>query len=73
MREIGNGNLDYRIVYDRADEFQPVCLAFNEMAQWLKFSVEQTRKNEESRERRKRRTQCDYYIADCKGLRWKRF
>ena len=49
VREIGKGNLDYRIAYDRADEFQPVCLAFNEMAQRLKFSVEQTRKNEESR------------------------
>lgn len=48
-KEIGKGNLDYRIVYDGKDEFEPVCTAFNEMAQRLKFSIERTQREEESR------------------------
>lgn len=49
VREIGNGNLDYRIDYHGKDEFTPVCEAFNEMAVRLKYSVERTRQDEESR------------------------
>lgn len=48
-REIGEGNLDYRIDYREKDEFAPVCQAFNEMAARLKASVERTRQDEESR------------------------
>lgn len=48
VREIGNGNLDYRIDYREKDEFAPVCGAFNEMAARLKISVERTRREEES-------------------------
>lgn len=47
--EIGSGNLEFRIDYDRNDEFRPVCDAFNEMAARLKKSVDQTVKNEKSR------------------------
>lgn len=49
VREIGEGNLDYRIDYREKDEFAPVCQAFNEMAARLKASVERTRQDEESR------------------------
>lgn len=49
VKEIGDGNLDYRIEYDHQDEFTPVCTAFNEMAERLKASVERTRQDEESR------------------------
>ena len=47
--QIAAGNLDYRIRYTENDEFAPVCSAFNQMAQRLSESVEQTRKSEESR------------------------
>ena len=49
VREIDSGNLDYRISYDEDNEFTPICDEFNEMAERLKESVEQTRRNEESR------------------------
>lgn len=49
VREIGDGNLDYRIAYREKDEFAPVCKAFNEMAERLKVSVERTRQDEKSR------------------------
>ena len=49
VEEISNGNLDYRLEYSKDDEFLPVCLAFNDMAQRLKKSVELTQKNEENR------------------------
>lgn len=49
VREIGEGNLDYRIDYREKDEFAPVCQAFNEMAARLKASVERARQDEESR------------------------
>ena len=48
-RRLGDGDLDYRIVYAGEDEFAPVCTAFNEMAARLKDSVERTRRDEESR------------------------
>lgn len=49
VKEIGNGNLSYRLEYSRDDEFLPVCTAFNEMAVRLKKSVELAEKNEENR------------------------
>ncbi len=49
VRQIRDGNLTHRIAYGEADEFQPVCEDFNEMARRLKASVEQTQKEEESR------------------------
>ncbi len=48
VREIRDGNLDHRIEYDSADEFAPVCAAFNEMAERLKTSVEQSLRHEQS-------------------------
>jgi signal transduction histidine kinase len=47
--QIGQGHLDHRILYDEPDEFAPVCQAFNGMADRLKSSVEQTKRNEENR------------------------
>lgn len=49
VHAIGQGDLDYRIQYDRKDEFLPVCRDFNEMAEHLKESVNEVRKQEESR------------------------
>lgn len=49
VRQIRDGNLDYRINYDGTDEFAPVCSDFNEMAMRLKASVELTQQHELSR------------------------
>ncbi len=49
VHEIRDGNLDYRIAYDGADEFAPVCEDFNEMAEKLKSSVERIQQQEKSR------------------------
>ena len=49
VREIGGGNLDYRIEYNRNDEFKAVCGDFNEMAVHLKASVMETQRQEKSR------------------------
>jgi signal transduction histidine kinase/nitrogen fixation-related uncharacterized protein len=49
VQQISDGNLDYRLEYDGADEFQPVCEDFNDMARRLKESVERSRHEEESR------------------------
>lgn len=49
VNEIANGNLDYRLNYNKSDEFLPVCIAFNEMAGRLKKSVDLAQKNEENR------------------------
>ena len=49
VRQIRDGNLTHQIAYAEADEFQPVCEDFNEMARRLKASVEQTQKEEERR------------------------
>ncbi|MGN0709931.1 MAG: ATP-binding protein [Anaerovoracaceae bacterium] len=48
VREIGRGNLDYRIVYDHDDEFTPVCEEFNKMAWYLKRSVDDVTRHEEN-------------------------
>ena len=53
VHEIRDGNLEYRIVYDRKDEFQPVCEDFNEMAARLKSSVDGMQRQELSRKDRK--------------------
>lgn len=49
VHQIRDGNLTHRIDYQGKDEFLPVCEDFNEMAQRLRASVEQSQKEEESR------------------------
>ena len=49
VRQIRDGNLDHRIAHAQRDEFQPVCEAFNEMADRLRASVEQSQHKEEGR------------------------
>lgn len=49
VRQISEGNLEYRIDYGLQDEFAPVCADFNEMAARLKASVELSRQHEQSR------------------------
>ncbi len=49
VREIQNGSLDHRIEYHETDEFAPVCAAFNQMAEHLSASVEQSLRHERSR------------------------
>lgn len=39
VRQIGSGNLNYRIAYTRSDEFLSVCDSFNEMAARLKVNI----------------------------------
>ena len=41
--------ITHRIAYDSRDEFQPVCEDFNDMAQRLRASVEQSQREEASR------------------------
>lgn len=49
VHELRDGNLDYRIAYDRQDEFLPICQDFNEMAVRLKEMVQQIQRQERSR------------------------
>lgn len=49
VRQIRDGNLDYRIDYSRKDEFLPICNDFNEMALRLKQSTELVQKQQRSR------------------------
>ena len=49
VREISDGNLDYRIHYSRADEFDAVCNDFNEMASRLSDMVRQRQMDEDNR------------------------
>lgn len=49
VHQLRDGNLDFRILYDRADEFRPVCQDFNEMAGRLKANVQQLQNEEKSR------------------------
>ena len=49
VHQIRDGNLTHRIAYDSRDEFQPVCEDFNDMAQRLRASVEQSQWEEASR------------------------
>lgn len=46
---IGGGDLDYKIAYDRTDEFAPVCASFNEMASRLRVSADRASAEEQSR------------------------
>ena len=49
VRQISDGNLDYKIEYNENDEFKPICEDFNNMAARLKASIEEVQKNEQSR------------------------
>lgn len=49
VRQIRDGNLDYRIDYKAKDEFAPVCADFNEMAERLSDMVEHRVRDEENR------------------------
>ncbi len=49
VRQIRDGNLDYRILYEGGDEFSRVCDDFNEMAFRLRQSVTLTQQHERSR------------------------
>lgn len=48
VRQIRDGNLEYRIIYKPTDEFSPICSDFNEMAVRLKKSVDLTQQHEQS-------------------------
>lgn len=49
VQQIQLGNLDYRIQYEREDEFSVVCADFNSMAQRLRDSVDRQEKDETNR------------------------
>lgn len=49
VHQIQLGNLDYRIEYNRKDEFSIVCADFNLMAQKLRESVDRQKKDEINR------------------------
>ena len=49
VRQIQNGNLAHRISYSSRAEFRPVCEAFNDMAERMQRSSEQSRREEASR------------------------
>ncbi|MDL2218055.1 HAMP domain-containing histidine kinase [Christensenellaceae bacterium OttesenSCG-928-M15] len=49
VRQIRDGNLDYRIEYTGKDEFAPVCDDFNEMALRLSQMVDHRIKDEDNR------------------------
>lgn len=49
VHEIRDGNLDYRIDYNKKDEFRSVCEDFNEMGVKLSDMVEQRQSDERSR------------------------
>lgn len=49
VRQIRDGNLDHRIVYETEDEFAPICSDFNEMAVRLKESVDLSQQHEQNR------------------------
>lgn len=49
VHEIRDGNLDYRIDYERSDEFSPICEDFNVMASKLREMVDMLQQQERSR------------------------
>jgi signal transduction histidine kinase len=49
VHQIRDGNLSYRIVYTKGDEFAAVCFSFNEMAQRLLDMVNARQKDDENR------------------------
>ncbi|MCM1364048.1 MAG: HAMP domain-containing histidine kinase [Faecalibacterium sp.] len=48
VEKISSGDLDFRIDYDKSDEFKPICDSFNTMADHLKESVEMTQRQKQS-------------------------
>jgi signal transduction histidine kinase len=48
-RQIGDGNLNYRIDYGIEDEFKPICESFNGMAEHLSAMVNAQQKDEANR------------------------
>ncbi|MCM1545069.1 MAG: HAMP domain-containing histidine kinase [Ruminococcus sp.] len=48
VKKIRSGDLDFRIDYDKSDEFKPICDSFNLMAEYLKQSVETTQRQEQN-------------------------
>lgn len=49
VHQLRDGNLTYRILHEKQDEFAAVCRDFNEMAEQLSEMVEERKKNESSR------------------------
>ncbi len=49
VAKVSSGELDYSITYDRADEFKPVCDAFNGMTVRLKTAADRSAEEEQSR------------------------
>jgi len=49
VHQLRDGNLKYRIHYDKQDEFASVCVEFNDMAEQLSNMVEERKKNEINR------------------------
>lgn len=49
VKEISNGNLEFRINYQKKDEFASVCSAFNDMATRLSDMTLQQQKEEQNR------------------------
>ncbi|WP_145408610.1 sensor histidine kinase [Paenibacillus xylanexedens] len=49
VHQLRDGNLKYRILYDKQDEFASVCTEFNEMAERLSYMVEERTENEINR------------------------
>ncbi|MCL2568971.1 MAG: ATP-binding protein [Oscillospiraceae bacterium] len=49
VQEISNGNLTYRIDYQKGDEFDAVCADFNEMASRLLEMVNERQRDEQNR------------------------
>jgi signal transduction histidine kinase len=49
VRELSEGNLTYRIQYDKRDEFEDVCASFNDMALRLSDMVRQRQEDENNR------------------------
>lgn len=48
VEKVKSGDLDFRIKYDRHDEFKPICDSFNLMVEYLKESVENTQRHEQN-------------------------
>lgn len=49
VNQICDGNLDYRIAYEKKDEFTAICSDFNDMAKRLSDMVSARQKDEQSR------------------------
>lgn len=49
VHEIRDGNLDYRIAYQKPDEFMAICDDFNEMAEQLSLLIRGKQRDDENR------------------------